>query len=547
MTFAAEAAPISAADRTASGDGTKHPGQLRGSFRLGCAAAALSLFALTALALLAGDMLPMLPQVFGVAKVQQSAKPLDSVIVVTAPDTAKLHALVGMAKDIWTVDQSTLSATLVVPSNRVSELQHSPNVASVDVTVENLAKQLAEHYIQKQQQRVSLSQSAKSDGAEPSDPFFDDYRSIAHITKAMKGWVAEAKAPSALSSVGLHPNAHFNASIGKTWENRDIPMITVGGSGPGSKLIYIQATMHAREWIAATTALWIAKELLTNNDPRVVALVRKYKWIIVPVANPDGYEFSRTMGNRLWRKNRNPNYDTDGNPGSGDCIGVDMNRNWGQSWHLGDPDLQQIAGSDGRQGSDDQCTYVYRGTGPFSEKETAAIESLFADQKRAGYKPVAGIDLHSYSQTIMYPYGFTKEQPANFANLKQCADRMKNVIDVENQAATGTAEVVTETLMSEGALPSDSVPDAAPAYHPSLGPTSYRAFRSVDLYPAFGEFSDWAYADGTDKQFSYCIELPDGPMGQQRYGFELPPNEIRSVGRDIFGSMLEMATCVGEH
>lgn len=356
----------------------------------------------------------------------------------------------------------------------------------------------------------------------------------------MKGWVAESKAPN-----GLHKNAHYNASIGKTWENRDIPMITVGG-GPGSKVIYIQATMHAREWIAATTAMWVAKELLTNKDPRVVALVKQYKWVIIPVANPDGYEFSRTMGNRLWRKNRNPNIGADGTGKSGDCIGVDMNRNWGQSWHLGDPDKQEITGSDGRQGSDDQCTYVYRGTGPFSEKETAAISHLFQRFKDEGNMPVAGIDLHSYSQTIMYPYGFTKEPTQNHANLKTCADRMKAVIDLENQAATGTAEVVTASLIESGTLPASSKVDAAPAYHPSLGPTSYRAFRSVDLYPAFGEFSDWAYSDGTNNKFSYCIELPDGPMGQQRYGFELPPNEIRSVGKDIFGSLLEMAACIAE-
>eukprot|EP01051_Picozoa_sp_SAG22_P005595 SAG22_NODE_336_length_12071_cov_10.875125_16_plen_147_part_00 len=146
----------------------------------------------------------------------------------------------------------------------------------------------------------------------------------------------------------------------------------------------------------------------------------------------------------------------------------------------------------------------------------------------------------------MYPYGFTKQQPPNFASLKTCADRMKTAIDLKNDAVTGSAEVVTKALIADGTLPTSAAADAAPAYHPSLGRTTYRAFRSVDLYPAFGEFSDWAYADGTDKQFSYCIELPDGPMGQQQYGFVLPPDEIRSVGKDIFGSVLELATCIGE-
>eukprot|EP01050_Picozoa_sp_SAG11_P029447 SAG11_NODE_8297_length_1033_cov_0.784797_1_plen_145_part_10 len=105
---------------------------------------------------------------------------------------------------------------------------------------------------------------------------------------------------------------------------------------------------------------------------------------IVPVANPDGYEFSRTVGNRLWRKNRNPNVDT-GIAAVGDCIGVDMNRNWGESWHLGDAD-KQIAGGDGREGSDDPCTYVFRGKAPFSEKESIAVRDLFTDLKSEGYR-----------------------------------------------------------------------------------------------------------------------------------------------------------------
>jgi murein tripeptide amidase MpaA len=53
-------------------------------------------------------------------------------------------------------------------------------------------------------------------------------------------------------------------------------------------------------------------ELLANVD-----------WLIVPMTNPDGYEFSRT-NNRLWRQNRRqikPN-----------CIGVDLNRNFEFSW-----------------------------------------------------------------------------------------------------------------------------------------------------------------------------------------------------------------------
>jgi hypothetical protein len=154
--------------------------------------------------------------------------------------------------------------------------------------------------------------------AEASDPFFDDYRSMAGIAKAMQRWVGEAQRS------GRHPDARYNASVGRTWEGRGIPMVSVGG-GPGAPLVYVQATLHAREWVAAAAALWVARELLTSADPRVAALVRAYRWAVVPVANPDGYEFSRTRGNRLWRKNRNPNAGTEGkihrvDPGFGSTL-----------------------------------------------------------------------------------------------------------------------------------------------------------------------------------------------------------------------------------
>lgn len=40
---------------------------------------------------------------------------------------------------------------------------------------------------------------------------------------------------------------------------------------------------------------------------------------IVPVLNPDGYEFTHTK-DRMWRKNRAHH--------EGECVGIDLNRNF---------------------------------------------------------------------------------------------------------------------------------------------------------------------------------------------------------------------------
>lgn len=78
-------------------------------------------------------------------------------------------------------------------------------------------------------------------------------------------------------------------------------------------------------------------------------------YYILPVANPDGYEY--TFGSdRLWRKNRRQKI--------GDCSGVDLNRNFGYRWG-------------GKGTSKNACHETYAGAGPFSEPETDAIRNFF--------------------------------------------------------------------------------------------------------------------------------------------------------------------------
>lgn len=50
--------------------------------------------------------------------------------------------------------------------------------------------------------------------------------------------------------------------------------------------------LHAREWVTLPATLYAIEKLVidvTESD-----LVNDIDWIIMPVANPDGYEFSHT-------------------------------------------------------------------------------------------------------------------------------------------------------------------------------------------------------------------------------------------------------------
>jgi predicted deacylase len=360
------------------------------------------------------------------------------------------------------------------------------------------------------------------------------------------------------------------SSIGKSFEGRDIPALRVGGKA-GAPVMYIQGTMHAREWIATSSAMFLAHQLMTSDQPRIKAMVAKFHWVIVPVVNPDGYEFSRLPGNRwvmhrvfsrpgqtatyemhvpilptlpvlrcgrlfrLWRKNRNTNSAVESVDGRS-CAGVDMNRNWGNSWHLGDnPSTQSSMHGDGREGSDDTCTEVYRGASSFSESETQAVRDFFTDMKADGYKPKTCIDLHSFSQTIMYPYGFAKSDPPNAANLKRCGARPHVCPNCCTRLSWQHHSGMGKTWPSHSTRPHFRVRSHAhPAgermkakitheqlsyngdqrgnHHPLLTNADYRSFQSSGLYPAFGEMTDWCFDNGVDKQYAYTIELPDGPV-----------------------------------
>jgi murein tripeptide amidase MpaA len=68
--------------------------------------------------------------------------------------------------------------------------------------------------------------------------------------------------------------------------------------------------------------MYLMHRLAQNSTTRNELLAR-VDWLIVPMQNPDGYEWSRS-NTRLWRQNRRqvqPN-----------CIGVDLNRNNAYSW-----------------------------------------------------------------------------------------------------------------------------------------------------------------------------------------------------------------------
>jgi murein tripeptide amidase MpaA len=110
--------------------------------------------------------------------------------------------------------------------------------------------------------------------------------------------------------------------LGKTFEGRDIIVMriskNVNDEEGKKKSILITGLHHAREWATGEAALNIAEKLLESNDNELNKYLNDLDIYILPVVNPDGYEYS-LKENAWWRKNR-----TKFEKG----IGVDLNRNY---------------------------------------------------------------------------------------------------------------------------------------------------------------------------------------------------------------------------
>lgn len=111
----------------------------------------------------------------------------------------------------------------------------------------------------------------------------DGYWTKYHNWDEIKNWMGNI--------VKQHPKVASAVVVGKTYERRTIRAIKISYK-TGNPGIFIESTIHAREWIAPATATWFIHELLTSKNAAVRNLAENYDWYIVPVLNVDGYVYT---------------------------------------------------------------------------------------------------------------------------------------------------------------------------------------------------------------------------------------------------------------
>lgn len=82
----------------------------------------------------------------------------------------------------------------------------------------------------------------------------------------------------------------------RTDEGRPIVYLTVSDDSTSTDkpVIIIESGINPREWITIPAALNIVNKLTEN----AASLLSRADWIIVPVLNPDGYEYTHTNVSR---------------------------------------------------------------------------------------------------------------------------------------------------------------------------------------------------------------------------------------------------------
>jgi carboxypeptidase T len=275
-----------------------------------------------------------------------------------------------------------------------------------------------------------------------------------------------------------HPEIAELHEIGRSVEGRPLWALRIGERRESARAVAFLGCHHAREWISVEVPYRLAEHLLDNSssDPVQGWLQQGEVWV-VPMVNPDGHEHTRTQ-NRLWRKNRRRNM--------GGSIGVDPNRNYGYMWGTLDISTSSRVPSD----------ETYIGPRAFSEPEVRAVRDLVARERFAGV-----LSYHSYSQLVLFPWGYTVEPIED---------------EADHSEMRGLAEELERLIRGVHGM-------------------TYTAQQASQLYLTAGDTSDWTY--GVYGVPSITIELR--PKSALDGGFLLPADQIEPCWQENRPAALE--------
>jgi len=276
--------------------------------------------------------------------------------------------------------------------------------------------------------------------------------------------------------------------VGETLYESDLVVFRIRQPGVDKRAYWLDSAIHAREWLAPATNMYILDELLTGygTNRRSTELLDGYDWHFMPIVNPDGYRYTWTE-DRLWRKNLTP-FDDWG------CDGVDLNRNFDASYW-------------GEEGvSDWPCMDTFCGPSAGSEIETQTVQKEFDRLGEGGYL-IGLVTMHSFGEMFMHPWGHTSD---GFTCVR--AEDHQDMFDVANATATAIAETYN---------------------------TEWWYGTSCEvIYATTGSTTDYA-KEKSGVKYSYVPELR-GPF------FIVEPDQIEPSATEMFNGLYAMVNAIAQ-
>ena len=305
-------------------------------------------------------------------------------------------------------------------------------------------------------------------------------------------------------------------NIGLSYQGRNIPGLRIGvhptndedPSPSKRKTLLIVGGSHAREWISTSTVNYIAYSLATGygKSPLITSLLEAFDFVLVPTLNPDGYVYTWDT-DRLWRKNRqltNIRF----------CPGLDLDHAFGFEWDT----------------TSNPCSESFAGDVPFEATEAKRLADWAKNETEHNNVEFVGfLDLHSYSQQILYPYSYScRASPPGQENLEELAAGMRKAIRISQghdyevmSACEGNVVTTTTTTLA--------------------GQTTHRQSLLPRIESAGGSALDFFYHT-IGVRYAYQIKLRD----RGSYGFLLPSEHIVPTGQEIFNAVLYYAGFLSE-
>jgi len=276
--------------------------------------------------------------------------------------------------------------------------------------------------------------------AEPAPPSDSGEIGIMDFPPADSGYHNYAEMVTAINqAVADHPTLITKQVYGQSYEGRDLYALKISdnpGTDEAEPEVLFTHHQHAREHLTVEMALYLVNMLTDGyaTDTTIRNLVNTREIWILPDVNPDGGEFDIATGSyRSWRKNRQPN-------SGSSYVGTDMNRNWDYKWGC-------CGGSSGSPSSE-----TYRGTAPESAKEVKEIADFVRGRVVGGVQQITvGIDFHTYSELVLWPFGYTYDNTAPGLDADQ--ERTFRTIGTQMADMNGyTPEQSSDLYITDGSI-----------------------------------------------------------------------------------------------